>query len=184
MPIPTSMRLGHGEPTTGERFNYIGTHRYLVTLPVRGQTPLFTADEPAMHVLKALRETCRNHHFDAYAYCFLPDSLLLIVRGKAETSDLKAFLREFRLTSQKYLDPLVGRTVWSTKYLERVLRKTEFSPDAARRIFTLPVQKGLAKSPLEYRLQGSFVEQMSVFFGPPPRVRKPGRPFRSYKTRR
>jgi len=184
MAMPTSIRLGHGEPAAGGRFNYTGTHRYLVKLPVHGQKPVFTTAEPAVVVLQALREACWNHHFDTYAYCFLPDCLLLIVRGKAETSNLKEFLREFRITSQKYLDPLLGRTAWSTKYLERVLRKTELSPDAARRIFGLPVQRGLAASPLEYPLQGSFVEKMTAFFGPPPRARKPGRSFKSHKARR
>jgi REP element-mobilizing transposase RayT len=184
MAMPTGIHLGHGEPAAGGRFNYTGTHRYFVKLPVHGQRPVFISAEPAVVVLQALREACWHHHFDTYAYCFLPDCVLLIVRGKSETSNLKEFLREFRITSQRYLGPVLRRTVWSTKYLERVLRKTELSPDAARRIFALPVQRGLATSPLGYPLQGSFVEKMTAFYRLPPGERKVGRSFKSRKARR
>jgi putative transposase len=181
MSMPTGIRLRGAAPPEGERFNYLGTHRYIVTLPVHGSEPVFSAADRTVVVLQSLRESCWHHHFDVYAYCFLPDRLLLLVRGKAESSNLKDFLREFRTSSNELLKGPLGRPVWGRKYLERVLRKTELSPDAARRIYALPVKLNLASSALEYPLQGSFVERMSFFYAPPPekkRMRPPLRPGR------
>jgi hypothetical protein len=181
MPMPTGIRLRGAAPAEGERFNYLGTHRYIVTLPVHGSEAVFTTADRTVAVLQSLRESCWHHHFDAYAYCFLPDRLLLLVRGKAEDSNLKDFLREFRRSSSELLASILGRPIWGKKYLERVLRKTELSPDAARRIYSLPVKLNLASSALEYPLQGSFVEKMSFFYSPPPekkRLRPPLRPRR------
>ena len=182
MPMPTGIRLRGAAAAEGERFNYVGTHRYLVTLPVHGSGPVFTGVERTVAVLQSLRESCWRHHFDVYAYCFLPDRLVLIARGKQESSNLKAFLREFRQLSNESLGQLLGRPVWSKKYLERVLRKTELSPDAARRIYTLPVKLGLAATPMEYPLQGSFVEKIASLISPPPAVKMSGRPFKPRRS--
>lgn len=192
MPMPTGIHLRGAAPAEGERFNYLGTHRYIVTLPVHGSEAVFTTADRTAAVLQSLRESCWHHHFDVYAYCFLPDRLVLLVRGKAESSNLKDFLREFRKSSNESLEGALGGPIWGKKYLERVLRKTELSPDAARRIYALPVKLNLASSALEYSLQGSFVEKMSFFYAPltenkrmrpPLRPRRPGRP-KTRTTRR
>jgi hypothetical protein len=172
MPIPTEIRLKSADTEAHERFNYIGMHRYLLTLPTRGAT--FTTRERVTPVLDALREASWRHHFDVYAYSFLPDRLLLIVRGKEETSHLKLFLRDFRTSADGALAPTLGRPLWRKKYLERVLRKTEISSDIAHGIFAMPVALGLARSPVDYTLQGSFVKDIRVLAGPPPA--RPGSP--------
>jgi hypothetical protein len=169
--IPTIIKLKSLEESAGERFDYIGKHRYLLTLPVFGTHPVFADSARAVAVLDKLREACWQHHFDVYAYSFLPTRLVLIVRGREEVSRLKDFLRFFRQQSNDRLAEELGRPLWSRKYLERVLRKTEPSIDAARGIFMLPVTEGLATIPTEYPLQGSFVEEMKRFFPPPRRER-------------
>jgi putative transposase len=184
MPMPTGIRLRGAAPAEGERFNYLGTHRYIVTLPVHGTQAVFTTAERTVAALQSLRESCWHHHFDVYAYCFLPDRLLLLVRGKAESSNLKDFLREFRKSSSESLEGALGRPIWGKKYLERVLRKTELSPDAARRIFAHPVKLNLASAALEYPLQGSFVEKMSSFYAPPPEKKRMGPPLGSRRPGR
>ncbi len=82
MAIPTGITLKTQDDSPGERFNYTGKHRYVLTLPVAGARPLFTAAAVTVPVLDILRAACWRHHFDVYAYSFLPSRLVLIVRGK------------------------------------------------------------------------------------------------------
>ncbi len=167
MAIPTGIRLKGREGPAGERFNYTGRHRYLLSLPAAGDRPVFASTDITVPVLDILRETCWHHHFEVYAYSFLPARLVLIVRGREDFSQLKEFLRAFRQVSNDRLRERLGKPIWSKKYLERVLRKTEPSVDAARELFMLPVKAGLAVSAVEYLLQGSFVEEMRRFFPSP-----------------
>ncbi len=171
MAIPTVIRLKSQDSPSGDRFNYTGKHRYVLTLPVAGGRPVFAGAAVTVPVLDILRDACWRHHFEVYAYSFLPTRLLLIVRGKEDVSQMKDFLRAFRQESNERLRDRVGGVLWSKKYLERVLRKTEPSIDAARALFKLPVQEGLAASAAEYPLQGSFVVEMRKFFAPPRRER-------------
>lgn len=169
MAIPTGIRLTSQDIPSGERFNYRGKHRYLLTLPVAGGRSVFAGAAVTVPVLDVLRDVCWRHHFDVYAYSFLPARLVLIVRGKEDTSQLKEFLRSFRQESNDRLMEQLGRPLWSRKYLERVLRKTELSVDAARALFMIPVKEGLAVSSADYPFQGSFVGEMRRFVAPPRR---------------
>ncbi len=145
------------EPPERYRFDYKGMHRYLVTLTVFGKKKVFTERSRVEGVLNVLRDTSLEHHFDVYAYCFLPDQLVLIVRGKEETSMMKEFLAGFRALSSRAMEPVLAHPLWKKKYLERVLRKTEDSRRIADTIFQMPVKAGLVKNSAEYHLQGSFV---------------------------
>jgi REP element-mobilizing transposase RayT len=146
-------------PESGEhyRFNYKGMHRYLITLPVYASKKIFTDKVLIRRVLDILRESCWKYHFDLYAYCFMPSQLIMIVRGKEEYSDMKAFLSTFRSVSSTSLEPQLKHVLWKKRYLERVLRKKEDSRKIADGIFQLPVKAGLAASGAEYPFQGSFV---------------------------
>lgn len=152
--IPLSGKKQH-------RFDYKGTHRYLITLPVSMSRGVFTTRDRVVRVLDVLRETCWSHRFDVYAYSFLPDRLLLIVRGRADDSDMRSLLREFREKSSAVLAAELGHSLWKRTYLERVLRRTEESRRIALDLFQLPVKAGLATDPESYPFQGSFV--VSVF---------------------
>jgi len=185
MGIPTIVQLKIPAQPSGERFNYTGKHRYVLTLPVAGNRPVFAAPAATGPILDLLREACWAYHFDVYAYCFLPARLVLIVRGREDLSQLKDFLRSFRQRSNDRMNKELGRPLWSKKYLERVLRKTELSVDAARQVFTLPVTEGLVSSSADYPLQGSFVEEFRRFVAPPARDRfRPGQRHGPVKPRR
>jgi REP element-mobilizing transposase RayT len=173
MAIPTVVQLKGMSEASGERFNYTGKHRYVLTLPVAGGRAVFASAAATVPVLDILRDACWRYHFDVYAYCFLPARLMLIVRGREDLSQLKEFLRAFRQSSNDRMMGELGRVLWSKKYLERVLRKTELTADAARQLFTLPVREGLVASAAEYPLQGSFVEEIRRFVAPPRHRRFP-----------
>jgi len=178
MAIPTVVQLKGMSEARGERFNYTGKHRYILTLPVAGGRGVFSSPATTVPVLDTLREACWRHHFDVYAYCFLPARLVLIVRGREDLSQLKEFLRAFRQESNDRMKGELGRALWSKKYLERVLRKSELTADAARDLFALPVREGLVASAADYPLQGSFVDEIRRFVATPRRRPFPSRPGR------
>ena len=149
--------LVDAEPPERYRFDYKGMHRYLITLPVYSTKAVFTNQEMVVPVLNALRDSAFALHFDVYAYCFLPEKLVMIVRGKDNNSQMKDFLANFRQSSTAALEQRLGHPLWKKKYLERVLRKTEDSRRIAESMFRMPVGAGLAKSSADYPFHGSFV---------------------------
>jgi REP element-mobilizing transposase RayT len=161
-----------GRAQGGERFNYKGMHRYIITQPVHAAERLFSAPSPVFDVLNVLRECGTAHRFDIYAYCFMPDRLLLIVRGKDAESDMKAFLGAFRSGSGAALEPGLGHPLWARKYTERVLRKTEESRTVARALLMTPVKEGLAASAGEYPFLGSFTVKTAAILTIPGWERK------------
>ena len=144
------------------RFDYKGMHRYLITLPSFKSQSVFTSREVVIKVLDLLREGTWQHHFDVYAYCFLPDRLVTIIRGKTEYSDMKAFLTSFRATSSLAFEAVLGHPLWKRTYLERVLRKQEDSDKIAAEVYALPVKEGLIAAGGEYPFRGSFVKSFEL----------------------
>ena len=157
MGIPTEIHLKGGVEGEGHRFNYIGKHRYLLTLPTGKARPVFTSAPPTVRVLDALRESCWRFQFEVFAYCFMPDRLLLIVKGKSDDSNLKEFLASFREVTNRKLEGEAVHPLWARKYLERVLRRTEDTGAVARQLFRMPVRAGLVRPGEEYPYKGSFV---------------------------
>jgi hypothetical protein len=158
MSIPTGIRLRSADARPSvQRFNYVGMHRYLITLPAGKGKAVFTTQETVVPILDILREAGWKEAFDIYAYCFLPARLVLMIRGKNDRSDMKRFLTAFREMSNAFVLKKAGHPLWSRKFLERVLRRSEESRDVARMIFDLPWREGVIVRGGEYPLQGSFV---------------------------
>ncbi len=166
MRLPSAER--HEAP---HRFDYKGQHRYLITLPTHLGKPLFAASDRVFGILGALREEAALHMFDVYAYCFLPARLLLLVRGRDITSDMKVFLSAFRVRTNGQSQQELGQPVWSKKYIERVLRKGEESRDIAKQIFLAPVKEGLVAVATAYPYLGSFVVPVEKILLPAPSFR-------------
>jgi putative transposase len=145
------------EPPDRYRFDYKGMHRYYITLPVYAAKKMFSEQKQVVNVLNILRDVAIKHRFDIYAYCFMPDRAILIVRGKDEQSMMKEFLADFRTQSNASIESEFAHPLWKKKYLERVLRKTEDSRRIADAIFETPVKAGLAAKAADYPFQGSFV---------------------------
>lgn len=171
------MRLPSAEhPASGQRFDYRGMHRYIITLPTYHEKPLFNTQDRVFSVLGRLREDAVAHKFDVYAYCLLPAKLLLIIRGRDETSDMKGFLAAFRGATNAIVMQEAQHPAWSKKYIERVLRKGEESKELAKQIFGTPVKEGLVKVAAEYPYLGSFVIPLEKILFPPRPASRP--PFR------
>jgi REP element-mobilizing transposase RayT len=144
------------------RFNYRGQHRYVVTMRTARREHVFVDREIVLRLLNILREACWKHHFVVYAYCCLPDELILVIRGKSDRSDLKIFLRTLRETSRQQIIAPGGAELWRRTYTERVLRKTEDTRDVVRGVFAVPVTRGLAGGPQDYPFSGSFDREQII----------------------
>jgi hypothetical protein len=156
MPLTTEMHLPSEQKREGHTFTYTGKFRYMITLPTHESRPIFTDNNNVLKVLDCLGGSSRAHHFEVIAYCFLPEKLVVVIGGKEETSDMRAFLAGFRASSVSMLEPLLRHPVWSKRYLERVVRRGEDLRAVVRELFRLPVKAGLADSPTAYPFQGSF----------------------------
>ena len=181
MAMVSEMRIPGADAPAKERFNYRGMHRYLITLLAHPACGDLVEPETIRPTLDALRAACRTHAFEVYAYCFLAHRLVLLVRGREETSDMKLFLSEFRASSSSTHEERTGKRLWSKKFMERVLRKAEVTRAVAEEIFRLPVREGLATSPAGYAWQGSFV---LAGVPPPKKKQSPPRPFPGRRPRR
>ena len=169
MGMVTEMHLREEEPGK-ERFNYKGMHRYLITLLPRHKEVSLCRRESTLVTLEALRESAQEHEFDVIAYCFLPERLVMVVRGKTEASDMKNFLSGFRGREKSAVAP--AASMFARRYQERVLRKTEETRVVADEVFHMPVKAGLAARPSAYEFQGSFVY---------PSVEKPEKSRKDYR---
>lgn len=163
--------------TDGKRtgFDYTGTHRYIITLATHRSRPLFVENGAVVAVLDVLRETASAGRFDVFAYCFVPDRLIVVVHGKTATSNMREFLVAFRHRSSAALEGTLGHPLWKKTFLERVIRRGEESRNVARELFRLPVTLGLSTSPAAYPFLGSFTEDVGPLLRPPREKRGPRR---------
>ncbi|MGB2958450.1 MAG: hypothetical protein WBG01_06740 [Bacteroidota bacterium] len=159
--------------TDGKRtgFDYTGTHRYIITLTTYRSRPIFVENGVVVTILDVLRETARSGQFDVFAYCFVPDRLIVVVHGRTATSNMKEFLSTFRQKSSAAVDAGLGHPLWKRTFLERVLRRGEESRNVVRELFRLPVTQGLSASPMAYPYLGSFTEEVHSLVRPVSRAR-------------
>lgn len=157
MGLVTEMRLPSAAAHDRNVFSYAGKHRYAVTLFTHASRPVFENAELVRTVLDVLGDSGREQMFEITAYCFVPKKLMLIIGGREETSDFRAFIRTFRTGSAARVRELMKGVLWSRRYQERVVRRGENLRTVVRELFAVPVREGLAQSPVDYQYQGSFV---------------------------
>ena len=147
-------------------FSYRGQKSYHVTLPTFQTQPLFADRGLVSPVLNALRDAALAGHFDVLLYTFLPDRVVLLIHGRTDESDMKAFLAAFRASSAAAVEGGLGHRLWKRTYLERMLRRGERPEHSVREIARLPVSAGLATSPGGYEFTGSFVTDVAKLIEP------------------
>jgi REP element-mobilizing transposase RayT len=147
-------------------FSYRGQKSYHVTLPTFQTQPLFSDRGLVPPVLNALRDAALAAHFDVLLYTFLPDRVVLLIHGRTDESDMKAFLAAFRASSTAAVEGGLGHRLWKRTYLERMLRRGERPEHSVREIARLPVSAGLATSPGGYEFTGSFVTDVAKLIEP------------------
>jgi putative transposase len=137
-------------------FNYVGAHRYLITICTYENQLLLTDAWPYPETTVILSQSAAKLGFHVLAYTFMPDHLHILVEGD-EGSDLKEFVRLFKSRSSYFYKRLTGATLWQSSYYDRILRKDEDSFKVVEYNINNPVRRGLVTDALQYPYSGSFV---------------------------
>ena len=138
-------------------FNYLGLHRYSLTICAFQRKEIFTSQKIVAPVLGKIRDCAGDDSFEIIAYCFMPDHLHLLVRGLAESADLQRFMWRWKQFSGFAHKRATGESLWQESYFDHVLRDDEETWRAAKYILENPVRRGLVSHFAEYPYCGSDV---------------------------
>ena len=136
-------------------FDYMGPHRYFLTLCTFGRHRPFEQPQRVAMVREQFLRTAAEERFEILAYCFMPDHVHLLVEGTAESADLQRFVKVAKQRSGFLHRRHYGQFLWQEGYHDRVLRNDEQTIDVVRYIISNPVREGLVKSVADYPFSGS-----------------------------
>jgi len=136
-------------------FDYIGFHRYFLTICTFGRARIFVDAAPIHLVMADLSRTSEDERFAVIAYCFMPDHLHLLVEGMHPAADARAFARIFKQRSAFRWKQQHGTMLWQRSYFEHVLRDEEDTIGVARYLLENPVRACLVNRPEDYPYLGS-----------------------------
>jgi len=143
-------------------FAYVGLHRYFLTFCTHGRQPLFADPGVVLLVSTQILRAAAMHAFDVTAYCFMPDHVHLVVEGRQEGSDLRAFLaRAKQYSGFEYARNARRKKLWQRYSFERVLRTNEATQMVVRYVLENPVRRGIVEHPQQYEFIGSSIYTMS-----------------------
>jgi putative transposase len=130
-------------------------YRYFLTFCTHHRRKLFTDDEAVTLVKDKILHAAGVYEFAIPAYVFMPDHAHLLVGGRSESSDLRAFVKLAKQESGYAFSNAYGDRLWQPSYNDHVLRDDEADLPAIRYIVWNPVRDGLVTHPDEYPFLGS-----------------------------
>ena len=136
---------------------YVGRRWYFVTICAGGRRPVFQDAELVSTLLTELEQTCAEHTFSLYAYCFMPDHVHLELVGTDDQSNLPEMLREFKGHVAARARLMGVRGVRQKGYYDHVVRPGENKDAVAWYIFNNPVRKNLVSDPRAWPHTGSWM---------------------------
>ena len=69
--------------------NYVGVHRYFLTICTADRARFFVADDTVALVTSELARTADIEQFTVIAYCFMPDHLHVLVEGTSDSCETR-----------------------------------------------------------------------------------------------
>ena len=137
-------------------FDYVGCYSYFLTLVTFERQSLFV-EAPVVDLVRGqVWRAAGEKRFEILVSCFMPDHLHLVVRGLADDSDLKAFVK---LAKQYggfyYARAYNGRKLWQHGINDRIVRDDVELLDRVRYVVNNPVASGLVDRPENYRFLSS-----------------------------
>lgn len=144
-------------------FDYTGSFAYFITICTYEKQAYFNNVDIVNSLLNILKQETDKFDFSAYAYCFMPDHLHLLLVG-SEGSDLVKFLKAFKQKTGYYFKGRFGKPLWQKSFYDHVLRKRESINDVAGYIFENPIRKKIVDDFRKYPYSGSFVIDVNEFY--------------------
>ena len=136
--------------------NYLGRNSYFVTICSYKRQNVFLDAKLSTWILDLLHSESAANSFRVQAYCLMPDHLHFLAEGMDPSSDLRHFLKSFKIKSSRRYSRQVGRALWQTRFYEHILRGPDSVETVAWYIWLNPVRKGLASKPQDYPFVGSY----------------------------
>jgi putative transposase len=145
-------------PNTPRRlpaFDYVGLHRYFVTLCADHRRPVFTSPAVVAMAKRRLSDSATRFGFSTVAYCFMPDHAHMLLAAVRDDAPFQMLIRHFKQCSSFDYRRLYGEPLWQPGCHERVLRGEEDTLAVARYILENPVRAGLTRTFQDYPFSGS-----------------------------
>jgi putative transposase len=146
-------------------FDYRGRHRYLVTICTFRRHAIFVSPETVDSVLTQFRHAAKTCECAILAYCFMPDHLHLLVKGRSATASLCRFIQFGKQRSGYLFLRAHTQRLWQHSYHDRVLRRDQDTAQACAYIWGNPIRAGLVVRGGKYPYAGSDVFDYSALVG-------------------
>ena len=135
---------------------YVGEVSMAVTCAIAGRSPVFTNREVVEAILERLTQACEKEAAEIVLYCFMPDHLHAIVRGRERNSNLLNFMKRFKQSSGFWLSQNLS-VRWSGDYYDHVIRNSSDFSEHCQYILGNPVRAGIAEHMFAYPFTGSML---------------------------
>lgn len=119
---------------------------------------------------QTLADCCNENSCEIPIYCFMPDHLHLMVRGKLEHSNTKAVVDRFKFRTGFWLHTQGLKERLQSSYYDHIIRGSEDWRNQAQYIALNPVRAGLTDDLFDYPHTGCIgmdrTEMLQdIFFG-------------------
>ena len=135
-------------------FNYLGRHRYALTICVHLRRPVFMDSELVARVLDEIRRAAVKEGFDVNVFCFMPDHVHLLVEGLSDEANLTRFVKSWKQRTGFEYSQRTGMHLWQVGFFDHVLRSEESLQKHALYILGNPIRAGLSRTLGEYPFAG------------------------------
>ena len=146
--------LPHGPPPRLADFDYIGFHRYFLTICTEDKLPAFAVLDAGRAMATTFLQYAEAERFAVIAYSLMPDHLHALVKGQDAAADLRRFIKLWKQSTGFEWKKRTGVRLWQEGCFDRVLRPEEGDSFVIGYIAMNPVDAGLALTPFEYPLFG------------------------------
>jgi putative transposase len=143
----------HPEPL--RNFDYVGMYYYALTWCCADRKHHFTQQDRVHLTLSQFLRASDETEFAIVAYCFMPDHVHKIIKGRNGSSDGRRYMRLAKQYSGYYFSKAFKQPLWQRYGHDRFLRKDEDIRTVVRYIIENPVRGRLVEKPDTYPFTGS-----------------------------
>ena len=158
--MPYRPRVPHFYPKHLDDFPYVGKYSYALTFSA-DQHMSRMADEQAIALVVAqFRRAAHEEGFCLFLHCIMPDHAHLLVDGRRDDSDCRAFIKRAKQYSGYYYKQRYGCRLWQRYGYERVIRDDMERALTIRYDLANPVRAGIVADPRRFAGLGSDVHSI------------------------
>jgi putative transposase len=136
-------------------FPYVGRCSYALEFTTFDRRELFKDPETVRLTLEQFLRAGRENGFALAAYCFMPDHVHLVVDGRQDDADCKAYIKALKQYSNYYFKQARRETLLQRYGYERVIRTDVERALTIAYVVANPVVAGLVARAADYPFLGS-----------------------------